>query len=52
MEHCLIRLLVTPVLGLLCAPLAADAQRAGKVSRVGFPWVSPAMWPSAIEGFR
>jgi ABC-type uncharacterized transport system substrate-binding protein len=52
MMRCLLRLLVTLALGLLCAPLAADAQQAGKVYRVGFPWDSPAVWPSAIEGFR
>ena len=39
--------------GLLCAPLTAtEAQQAGKVSRVGFLWDSPTVWPYAIEGFR
>jgi hypothetical protein len=35
--------------GLLAAPLAADAQQAGKVYRVGFLWDSPAVWPHALE---
>jgi putative ABC transport system substrate-binding protein len=34
------------------APLAAQAQQAGKVYRVGFLWDSPAVWPHALEGFR
>jgi len=38
--------------GLLAAPLAAEAQQAGKVYRVGFLWDSPAVWPHALEGFR
>ena len=38
--------------GLLTAPLAAEAQRAGKVYRVGFLWDSPAVFPDAIEAFR
>jgi putative ABC transport system substrate-binding protein len=37
---------------LLAAPLAAEAQQAGKVYRVGFLWDSPAVWPHALEGFR
>jgi putative ABC transport system substrate-binding protein len=36
----------------LSAPLAAEAQQAGKVYRVGFLWDSPAVWPHALEGFR
>ncbi len=36
----------------LSAPLAAEAQRAGKVYRVGFLWDSPEVWPHALEGFR
>ena len=38
--------------GLLAVPLAAEAQQAGKVYRVGFLWDSPAVWPHALEGFR
>jgi putative tryptophan/tyrosine transport system substrate-binding protein len=38
--------------GLLTAPLAAQAQKAGKISRVGFVWDSPAVWPHALEAFR
>jgi len=37
--------------GLLAAPLAAEAQQAGKVYRVGFLWDSPAVFPDAIEAF-
>jgi putative ABC transport system substrate-binding protein len=40
------------VLGLLAAPLAAGAQQAGKVYRVGFLWDTPAVWPHALEAFR
>ena len=38
--------------GLLTAPLAAEAQQAGKVYRVGFLWDSPAAFLDAIEAFR
>ena len=38
--------------GLLSAPLAAAAQQAGKVHRIGFLWDTPAVWPHALEGFR
>jgi len=38
--------------GLLTAPLAAQAQQAGKVYRVGFLWDSPAAFLDAIEAFR
>ena len=38
--------------GLLTAPLAAEAQQAGKVYCVGFLWDSPAVFPDAIEAFR
>ena len=38
--------------GLLAAPLAAEAQQAGKVHRIGFLWDSPAVWPHALEAFR
>ena len=34
------------------APLAAEAQQAGKVYRVGFLWESPTVFPDAIEAFR
>ena len=33
-------------------PLAARAQQAGKVQRIGFLWDSPAVWPHALAGFR
>ena len=33
-------------------PLAAHAQQAGKVYRVGFLWDGPAVFPDAIEAFR
>lgn len=38
--------------GFLAAPLAAEAQRAGKVYRIGFLWDTPAVWPHALEAFR
>src|SRR6266498_4107066 len=37
---------------LLATPLPAEAQKAGKVYRIGFLWDSPAVWPHALEGFR
>jgi putative tryptophan/tyrosine transport system substrate-binding protein len=37
---------------LLAAPLAAEAQQAGKVYRIGFLWDSPVVWPHALESFR
>ncbi len=37
-----VTLILPLALGLLLAPLAADAQQAGKVYRVGFLWDSPA----------
>jgi putative tryptophan/tyrosine transport system substrate-binding protein len=39
-------------LAFLAAPLAAEAQRAGKVYRVGFLWDTPAVWPHALAAFR
>jgi putative ABC transport system substrate-binding protein len=33
-------------------PLAARAQQAGKVYRVGFLWDRPDVWPHALEAFR
>src|SRR3712207_4058430 len=33
-------------------PLIAGAQQAGRVSRIGFLWDSPAVWPEALDGFR
>jgi putative ABC transport system substrate-binding protein len=33
-------------------PLAAEAQQAGKLYRVGFLWDSPAVWPLPLEAFR
>ena len=44
--------IVTLALGILAAPLAVEAQQAGKVYRVGFLWDSPAVFPDAIEAFR
>jgi len=38
--------------GVLAAPLAAQAQQAGRVYRVGLLWDSPAVWPHALAGFR
>lgn len=41
------------VLGTVAAwPLAAGAQQAGKIYRVGFLWDSPSVWPLALEAFR
>ena len=40
------------VLALLAGALAAEAQPAGKVYRIGFLWDSPAVFPDAIEAFR
>ena len=40
------------VAGLLAVPLAAEAQQAGKVYRVGLLWEGPAVLPEGIEGFR
>jgi putative ABC transport system substrate-binding protein len=37
---------------LLALPLAAEAQTAGKVYRIGFLWDSPAVFPDAIDAFR
>ena len=34
------------------APLAAQAQQAGKVYRLGFLWDGPAVFPDAMEAFR
>lgn len=34
------------------APLAAKAQQAAKVRRIGFLWDSPDVWSHALEGFR
>jgi putative ABC transport system substrate-binding protein len=39
-------------IALLMVPLAAHAQPAGKVYRVGFLWDSPTVFPDAIEAFR
>jgi putative ABC transport system substrate-binding protein len=44
--------LATVTGGVLAAPLAAWAQQAGKVYRVGFIWDSPEMFPAAIEAFH
>jgi len=39
-------------LGLFAAPLAAEAQQAGKVYRIGFLWDTPAVWPHALKAFH
>jgi len=39
-------------LGTLALPLAAEAQQAGKVYRIGFLWDSPAAFQDAIDAFR
>src|SRR5438105_7885867 len=45
--------IVTLTLSLLAAPLAADAQQAGKVPRIGFLWVtSSSDRPSHLDAFR
>jgi putative ABC transport system substrate-binding protein len=36
----------------LSAPLAAGAQPAGRLYRIGFLWDSPAVFPDAMEAFR
>ncbi len=43
---------VFALLALGAVPLAARAQPAGKVFRIGFLWDSPAAFPDAIEAFR
>jgi putative ABC transport system substrate-binding protein len=45
-------LLLTLAIGIFGTPLAADAQQAAKVYRVGFLWDSPAVFPDALEAFR
>jgi len=37
---------------LFAAPLAAAAQHAGKVHRIGFLWDNPAVFPDEIQAFR
>ena len=44
--------LATVTGGLLLAPLNAAAQQTGKLSRIGFLWDTPAVWPHALEAFR
>lgn len=44
--------LATGTGGLLLAPLSVAAQQTGKVSRIGFLWDTPAVWPHALEAFR
>jgi putative ABC transport system substrate-binding protein len=47
------RTFITSMVGaLLSAPLAAQAQQAGKVYRIGFLWESPAVFSDAMEAFR
>lgn len=43
---------VLALLALAAAPLAAEAQQARKVYRVGFLWDSPAMFADAMQAFR
>jgi putative ABC transport system substrate-binding protein len=43
---------VLALLALGAVPLAAEAQPAGKVYRIGFLWESPAVFPDAMEAFR
>jgi putative tryptophan/tyrosine transport system substrate-binding protein len=53
MTHCTIGLLVTLTLAILVAPLAAEAQPAGKVSRIGLLMLgSSSGFSSRLEGFR
>jgi len=51
MTRCLIGLLITFALGLLVAPLAAEAQPPAKVTRIGFLSVHAGPSPR-LEGFR
>jgi len=44
--------LATVISGSLAPSLAALAQQAGKVYRIGFVWDTPAVWPHALEAFR
>jgi ABC-type uncharacterized transport system substrate-binding protein len=44
--------LATVIAGSLAASLAAVAQQAGKVYRIGFVWDSPTVWPHALAAFR
>jgi putative ABC transport system substrate-binding protein len=46
------RFIASMVGAIVSAPLAAQAQQAGKVYRVGFLWDSPAVFPEAFEAFR
>src|SRR5947209_13495870 len=49
MWYSVIRCIVTLILGLLAVPLAADAQPAGKVPRIGV--MAPFFWPP-FDAFR
>jgi len=47
------RLILIVALGMLCCPLAAEAQQAGRVHRIGFLGAtSPAGYASQLEAFR
>ena len=49
----IIGLIVTLALGIFLAPLAADAQQAEKVSRIGYLGAaSPSAVPHLVEAFR
>jgi putative ABC transport system substrate-binding protein len=52
MRYSAVGAIVLLALSLLAAPLTAGAPQAKKVSRVGFLWDSPTVWPSALEGFH
>ena len=52
MKFCRAVLLITLALGIFSAPLAADAQQARKVFRIGFLLISPSQAAPSIEAFR
>ncbi len=48
-----LRLVVTFALGILLAPLAADAQQAGKVPRIGYlSWGDPTASVGLVDALR
>ena len=46
------RIFLTTVAGLLAAPLASEAQQAGKVYRIGFLGISPGLGQHLVAAFR
>lgn len=44
--------LAAAVIALVCLAPSGGAQPGRKVSRIGFLWDSPTVWPHALEGFR